>query len=225
MNKIKSFFGGLILLVITFIIVVFVALIYRANEKTSVKSYIFQTNDFANKRVGKLQDINDISPENLRNKLIKKYVSEYFKVIPGEVNVKNRSILRDLSTTNAYKQWQNGEAENIGKMSDKNMLRIVHVDDNGIATLGKNVNKGSNTVKPTYYAVRYYMTTWETPNEMDIMPTTTQGTLYIEASFEPGLRETINDKKYSLKKYLEDNKNPAGLFMFKVTNVGNKRIM
>ena len=72
MNKIKSFLMGFVLLVITFIIIVLVALLYRANERSSIKSYIFQTNNFASQRVGELQDINDISAEDLRNKLIKK---------------------------------------------------------------------------------------------------------------------------------------------------------
>lgn len=221
MNKIKSFLSGLILLIITFIIVVLVALIYRANERMSIKSYIFQINNFANQRVGELQDINDISAEDLRNKLIKKYVSEYFKVIPGESDIENRPILRSLSNDTAYKQWQNGEAKTIANMSAQNMFRMVRVHDDGIATLNRpaDYNYDDTVYKTIYYSVRYYMQTWNEPNKMGTTPVFEQGTMYIEAVFSPGVIDSID-----IQKYLESGKNPVGLFKFRVTNIGNKEI-
>ena len=219
MNKIVSFLSGLILLIITFVIVVLVALIYRANERSSIKSYIFQVNNMANQRVGELQDINDISAEDLRNKLIKKYVSEYFKVIPDEKDVENRSVLKELSTSTAYKQWQNGEAQTIAEMSEKNMFRIVHVYDDGIATLNRpaDYNYTDEILKKVYYSVRYYTETWGAPNKMTLTPSVDQGTIYIEAIFKPGIRDDID-----VQKYLQDGKNPVELFQFKVTNIGSK---
>ena len=221
MNKIVSFLSGLFLLVITFIIVVLVALVYRANERSSIKSYIFQTNNMANQRVGELQDINDISAEDLRNKLIKKYVSEYFKVIPEEKNVENRSVLEALSGSTAYKQWQDGEARTIAAMSEKNMFRIVHVYDDGIAALNRpaDYNYNDEFLRPIYYSVRYYTETWEASNNMALTPTIEQGTIYIEAFFRPGIR-----KDRDVQKYLQDGKNPVELFGFEVINIGNKEM-
>ena len=229
MNKAKSFLMGIVLLVITFIIVVLVALIYRANDRISIKSYIFQINNFAAQRVGELQDMNDISAEVIRNKLIKTYVSEYFKVIPGETDVEKRKVLYNLSDryTKAFEQWQNGEAKTIAQMSANNMLRIVHVHDEDITALNKPANynfSNQEAAIPIYYAVRYHMITWPKPNEMDVQPIFSQGTINIEAVFKMGIRETIEGKKYNLKEYLESGKNPAGLFQFKVTNIGDKGI-
>lgn len=207
-------------MIIMFIVIVLTALIYRANERMTIRSYIFQTNNFANQRVGELQDINDISPEDLRNKLIKKYVSEYFKVIPGETNVQN-SVLYGLSTTKAYKQWLNGEAKNIEQMSSRNMFRMVYVPDDGITTLNKpveyNYNDGNYT--QLYYAVRYYTKTWTEPNKMGSTPEIDQGTLYIEAFFKRGVRDDID-----IQQHLQQGKNPVELFDFWVTNIGNKEI-
>jgi len=219
MSKIKSFFGGILLLIITFIIVVFCALLYRANERSSVKSYIFQMNNFANQRVGELQDINDISAEDLRNKLIKKYVSEYFKVVPGETDVERRSVLEALSTPEAYKQWKNGEAQTIARMSEKNMFRIVHIADDGIATLNRLASYNYNDEIPQdiYYSVRYYTETWTETNKMGAVPVKEQGTVYIEARFQPGIKDSIN-----VQKHLQQGKNPVELFRFEVTNIGNK---
>ena len=72
MNKLISFFGGLMLIGAVFAMVVLTALIYRANERSSVKSYMFQMNDWSTERLGVLQNINDISANDLRNRLIKK---------------------------------------------------------------------------------------------------------------------------------------------------------
>ena len=219
MNKIKSFFGGLLLLIITFIIIVFCALLYRANERSSIKSYIFQMNNFANQRVGELQDINDISAEDLRNKLIKKYVSEYFKVIPNEQDVEKRSVLQALSTSAAYKQWKKGEAQNIAKMSAQNMFRIVHVYDDGIATLNRPADYSytDEIPKKIYYSVRYYTETWTKTNKMGTEPVKEQGTIYIEAWFQPGIKGNMN-----IQKHLQEGKNPVELFRFEVANIGNK---
>lgn len=210
---------GFVLLIITFIIIVLTALIYRAYNRSSVKSYIFQMNNFANQRVGELQDINDISDEDLRNKLIKKYVSEYFKVIPGEADVDKRPVLRDLSGADAYRQWQNGEARTIASMSAKNMFRMVRVHDDGIATLNRpaDYDYKDGVYKRIYYSVRYYMETWDATNQMGIEPTSSQGTIYIEAIFSPGIKKNID-----IQKYLESGENPVGLFKFEVTNIGNK---
>ena len=220
MNKIKSFFFGCAFLGIVFAMVFLVALVYRANERASIKTYIFQTGDFANQRVGELQDINDIKTEDLRNKLFKKYVSEYFKVIPGDTSVTNRPILKNLSTDGVFKKWENGEAKNIASMSDKKMFRMVRVHDKDIKFLKgkKDVNYStSDTAEKIYYEIRYHMATWSESNRMGIQPVYEDGTMFIEARFKPGIRPDI-----SVREYLESGKDPVGLFMFEVTNVGSK---
>ena len=228
MKKIASFFTGCLLVVITFVIIVLGALLFRANERASIKSYIFQMNNLSNQRVGELQNINEISAIDLRNKLIKKYVSEYFKVIPGEKDVENRPVLRIMNTepntsklTPAYSQWRDGEAKTIAQMSNQNMLRIVHVYDDGIATLNRPADYDYNdeNVKRVYYAVRYYTETWDAPNQMAKMPEKGQGIIYIEAIFQPGIRKKVN-----IQKYLQSGENPVGLFKFSVTNIGNKEM-
>ncbi len=219
MNKLKNFLVGSVLLIIVFTMVLVTALLYRANERMSVKTYIFQMNNLANERVGEIQDINDISVNDLRNRLIKKYVSEYFKVIPGETDVTNRPILQKLGPV-AFKQWEKDEAKTIADMSAKKMFRMVRVQDDGIATITKMKNpnyKTNDLAESVYYAVRYYMYTWEKPNSMEIQPTYDQGTIYIQAKFKPGIKPDVN-----VRKYLEEGKDPAALIMFEVLNVRNK---
>ena len=222
MNKIKSFFLGILLLAMTIASVGVVTLVYRANEQVSVKSYIFQMGNFANERVGLLQNINDISVIGLRNSLIKKYVSEYFKVIPGDADVTNRPALRELSNSMAYNQWLSGEAQIIDEMSKKKMFRMVWVSDEGIVPMNLPDDHDyaqSVMAEEIYYAVHYETTTWAESNFMAVEPQNQHGVLYIEARFKPGI-----NKSQDVKKYLESGKDPAGLFMFEVIHIGSKGI-
>ena len=126
-----------------------------------------------------------------------------------------------MSGSTAYKQWQDGEARTIAAMSEKNMFRIVHVYDDGIAALNRpaDYNYNDKFLKPIYYSVRYYTETWEASNNMALTPTIEQGTIYIEAFFRPGIR-----KDRDVQKYLQDGKNPVELFGFEVINIGNKEM-
>ena len=223
MNKIKAFFVGIFLLFAVVAMIVLAALIYRTGERSSVKSYIFQMGNNANQRVGNLQNLDDISATDLRNKLIKKYVAEYFKVIPGDTDILNRQTLWVMSDTNAFEHWKKTEAKNITEMSNKKMFRIARVHDDGIAAYNKPENESRKTddVKSVYYKVRYYTSTWSRSNVLETEPVYDQGTLYLEIEFEPGLRETIKRKKYNIREYLESGQNPAGLFKFRVINIGD----
>lgn len=223
MMKIKSFFVGILLLIIVFIAVILTTLIYRANERANIKTYIFQMGNSASQRVGELQNINNVSQNDLRNKLIKKYISEYFKVIPDDANVTNRPVLARLSTSGVFEQWKNGEAKNIADMSGKKMFRIAKVSDNGIEVLNNSTDnidyKKQTIAEHIYYIVRYDTYTWTQSNIMKSEPLIEQGVIYLEARFKPGIRPNIN-----VREYLESGKNPVGLFMFEVTNIGSKDI-
>lgn len=228
MMKIKSFFTGIILLAAVFAMVFLAALIYRASERSSVKSYIFQMGNFASERIGELQNVNDMTENDLRNKLIKFYVSEYFKVIPGDKNVTNRPVLDMLSSDAVFRQWQQGEAQTISDMSEKNMFRMVRVMDDGIATYNKPKDSSDNSElgESVYYMVRYYSSTWPESNLLGVQPVYEQGTIYLEVLFEPGLKDHFikgrsAGKKINVREYLESGQNPVGLFKFYVNNIGD----
>ena len=217
MNKIKAFFIGILLLGITFVMVFLAALVYRANEQSKIKSYIFQLSNFSNQRVGYLQDINDISAIDLRNRLIQKYVSEYFKIIPNDVDITERKVLKDLSSEEAYENWKNTEAKNISKMAKQKMFRTVWVPETGIETLNRPEDYdyySAINALPIYYKVHYETTTWTESNNMGTQPVDEHYTIYIEARFKPGIKPNID-----VRKELESGEEPVGLFMFKVTKI------
>lgn len=219
MNKIKSFLIGILLLIATFAMIVSVALLYRSASQLSVKTYIFQMDNYADNRVGALQKLEDMSAVELRNKLIRKYISEYFLVIPDEQNISGRIMLEKLSTPAAYAQWQSGEAKKIARMAKENMFRRVHVSDTDIIPL--DMPDGYNYYNATpndfiLYSVRYKTETWTESNAMGIEPIYEKGNIYISIAFKPGIIKDVN-----VRDYLESGKNPIELFMFKVANVDN----
>jgi len=232
MNRLKSFFVGVLLLTIMSVALVLVTLVYTANDRSSIKSYMFQLEDYSNQRAGALRNIKDMTAIELRNKLIKKYVSEYFAVFPNDTDVLNRPTLRNMSdplNPRAYSQWQNGEAQTIKKMSENKMFRRVLTDSIDIVTKNMPENYSYYTnerAQEILYEVHYYTETWAESNKMGTKPVYERGVIYLQARFKPGIKEHIvyNNEEISIRDYLESGKDPVGLFMFEVVNVGSKGI-
>ncbi len=225
MNKLKMFFTSIVLMAIVFAMIVVVALIYSATNRSQIKSYVFQMGNYPSERVGELQALQNMSPDNLRNKLIKKYISEYFKVIPGDTGVLNRPVLRLLSdyTSSVFADWQSGEATKITEMSAKRMFRIVSIANGDIAPYNKTTNSDENSSK-MYYAVRYNTLTWKDSNIMGTEPVVEPGILYIEIEFEPKIRQTMEGKPLDVRQYLQEGGDPSCLFRFRVSNIRGRLI-
>jgi hypothetical protein len=222
MNKMKSFFTGIFLLAAILAMVLVTSLIYNASERSSVKSYIFEMANNSSQRVGMLQNLGDMSESDLRNKLIKKYVSEYFKVIPGDKNIMDRRMLQIMSGDAAFEYWRKNEAKIITEMSNQKMFRLARVADDGIAIYNIAEDKTPDNSQTVYYKVKYYTSTWSESNVLETEPVYDQGTIYLEIAFKPGIRQTIRNKRYDIRKHLESGQNPAGLFQFRVVNIGDK---
>lgn len=222
MNRLKSFLMFFCLSVTICITVLVAALIYRANENSSIKTYMFQMDNSPRQRVGTLQSLRTIPIEEVLNKLIHEYVSEYFRVIPSDEDVLTRSVLVKMSSPEAFKIWSETEAKTISKMSKEKMFRLVEFPANSIEPMNK--PSGYNYLpdqiaKPVYYAVHYDTITWTEPNAMDTRPVREHGTLYIEVVFEKGIRDNID-----VPKHLRKGENPVELFKFYVNNIGNRGI-
>lgn len=211
MNKFKAFFIGLILIIVTFAIIFMAVLMYRANNQLSVKTYIFQMDNTPSQRVGPLQDINTMRSEGLRNKLIQKYVAEYFKIIPSNasatqnIGIANQSVnIAGLSSADVYAKWLDGEAKMINEMSKAKVFRNVWVAP-------ENIKPGK---EPDWFEVQYVTKTWSESNNMSIPVTDNFGTVLMHVIFKRGFRPNKN-----VRKSLENGENPALLFMFKVIDI------
>lgn len=198
---------GILLFAITFATIFLTVLIYNANKQISIETYIFQMDNNSLQRPGPLENMNKISPETVRNKLIQKYVAEYFKVLPVENNINQETNIEKLSSKEVYSQWMTGEANTIKDMAQHKMFRNVWVDPVNILP----------TKDPDLFEVHYATRTWQESNNMAAPVVDYFGTVLLQVSFEPGLRQNVDIK--SIRKMLEKGGNPAILFKFRVENI------
>ena len=219
MNKTKSFLMFSCLSVIISIAVVVTALIYQANEQSSIRTYMFQMDNSPRQRVGTLQFLRNIKPTDLLNKLIHEYVSEYFRVTPLDADVMNRSVLKKLSSTAAFTEWQETEAKTIEQRTQAKMFRLVNFPENSITPLNKpdNYNYEEDPLGVLHYvtySVQYETVTWTEPNDMDTKPVRESGKLYLRIAFETGIRDNVD-----VPQKLKEGTNPVELFRFKVDTI------
>lgn len=211
MKKILMFFTGILLLLISFAALYFSSALFDASEKRSIKSFVFQPNDLSVNRVGRPVPIDELSDTYVREKLIKKFVTEYFYISPDPESLAIRtrpdSIMAALSSPEVFKNWRKGEAQKIEEVSDNKVLR--HVSFNEIVQ-----KEGSD-----YWEVHYELKTWEKPNIMDLKPKLTEGVMYLKIEFEKKLRNMRAGKDFDIGEYLKNGGDPAAIFNFMVTEV------
>lgn len=113
MRKIISFFIGLCILALMFGAIAGAAAIYDTARRIRVETYFFQPNNLSGERVGVPATPADLGPDKMRRRLVEKYISEYFYVIPDPANVEERmsafSPLARMSTADVFRQWQEQE--------------------------------------------------------------------------------------------------------------------
>ena len=142
------------------------------------------------------------------------YITEYFYVTPDMVEVANRingkTILgpNRLSDAAVFEQWKEKIAPEIQEMAEKKMLRLVRVNSVDLETADGN-----------YWRVEYETMTWSKPNDLSVVPTIDNGIVYLQITYEPGLRAAVTVGGQPIGKYLESGGDPAGVFKFLVTDV------
>jgi len=210
MRKLLYFFSGLCILGLIFSIVYFTSLFFNMSKEFSINADIFQPALLSNQRIGKPIKIEDLTDNYVLNKLIKKYINEYFYVIPNSSNITARvngnTVLNTLSDGEVFKQWKKDIAPDIQSLVSNNALRRVSV-------IEPILKQGD------YYTINYELTTYENANRIGIKPTFNTGTLYLKINFEPGVRSLKDIHPFNIEKYLNDGGDPAGAFKFRVMEI------
>jgi len=221
MKKLIMFLGGLVLIALTLVMLFLTSAIYDSAKSTSVDTYFFQIDLRSEMRPGTPETPAQIGETAMREMLIKKYLNEYFYVIPDVENIANRmkpkSTLAYMSDTNVFNTWIDTVAEEIQEMSEEKQMRIVDVD--------------GEIFKPAdsdYWIVPYVLYTWTSANDMLAEPRVSHGVLRMDIAYEPGTREILNGGTFDIGKYLKHSYNrfesgyePAIIFKFKVVNLEN----
>lgn len=180
--------------------------IYDTGAKTTVEPYFFQPNDYYAHRMGVPASPSDFGDAGMRERLIAKYITEMFYVIPDVTNaqgrVKGNGSLRSMSTRSAFEKWQRDIAPDVEKLAQQRALRTVSVD---MITPQENSE---------YQIVQYELKTWKQPNNMAEEPEITRDVIYLKIAYKPGMWPERQGK--TIDKYLEDGGDPAAVFLFGV---------
>jgi hypothetical protein len=188
--------------------VYFGAVIFDATYKMQIEPYFMQPADLSSARVGRPVPIEKLSDEFIRDRLIKKFVIEYFYVIPDSENVNERiesGAISRMGTPAVFREWKENVAPGLARLADDNVLRRVIVRDN--------IRKGGD-----YYVVEYDLITYDRPNDTNAVPE-------IKKNNEIRLRLALFEKKIwedsdaAIVKYLESGGDPSAIFKFKVDEV------
>lgn len=214
MKKWMLFLLGFILLVVMCGTLMLASAIYDSGNKTAIDAYFFQKTDNYKRRPGDVQTAEDYSVEDMRIQFITKYLTEYFFVTPDvsqlEVRMNNRSTLRLLSTAAVFNKWKETVAPELLELAKKSVLRTVSVLDAKFI---------SETKWGEYWQVQYELKTWDAPNNFSVVPRTETATLFMDITYEPGMRDKIKTLNQSLGQYLENGGDPAVAFRFGVRDV------
>ena len=220
MRNIIYFFVGIALLGLTFASVFLSGVLFDAAGDARVVGFVFQPNNLSERRVGKITPLEELSDKFVRERLITKFMHEYFYVIPdvGDINRRKGrySVLSAMSDPDIFSDWQKNVAPELERMAEERVLRRVIVHD---------------ILKPgEYYVVNYDLITWDRPNIIGAAPATTSGVMYLQIRtvFEEGqsksdigngVRDTINGEPLNVREFLRKGGDPAAIFMFKVSKV------
>lgn len=210
MKKLIMFLAGLILLGLTGLTIYFAAGIFDAGTNQTIYPYFFQPNNLSNQRPGVPQTAEYMGDSQFMDLLVRKYVNEYFYAAPDAENIALRtsanSALYKMSASAVFDEWLNNEAQNIKKLAEEKAMRTVRVID---APFQPNGSK--------YWVVNYELKTWEKPNDFNIVPTITRGTMYMDITFSMGMRQNVDIS--ILHEYLEKGGDPAAVFNFQVKQI------
>lgn len=186
-------------------------LIYDTGEKVSVDTYFFQPGDTASMRFEDVLSDSDVGVNAMRERLIAKYITEYFYVTPDVTDITCRkeasTSLARMSTRAVFTTWLEKVAPELEKMAQDRMLRTV-----SLLSLVQDTNK-------QYWIAEYELKTWRTPNNFSVSPDISRGTLYLGINYAPGMRDVVWGT--SVEEYLETDGDPAAAFKFIVIDVAS----
>lgn len=206
-RKILAFFVSIFLLLATAGALYMASLVYNAGDSLYINPFFFQPNDAFSRRVGVPANISDLGDDRIIEILIKKYVSEYFYVMPDYESTLARQdangALFRCSSEEVFNDWMLNEYPTIQKMASANMMRTAVVVDEIQKPIGSD-----------YWIVNYTLNTWEDSNNITESPTVSKGILLMQLRYEPGIRESIVEM--GIHNYLDRGGNIVGVFKFVV---------
>lgn len=214
MKRLLGYIIGILTLLVVFAMVFVAGGIYDNSDKMVIEPYFFRTALTGVAATDVPRSVDEIGQRWLRDRLIQKFVNEYFYVVPDTENIAQRenagqfsSVIYYMSYRNSdvFKNWVKNEVPKIRQLAEDGVMRTVTVFDE----ISK-INPDSD-----YYRVEYELKTWYKSNDMDTSPEVSRGHMYIHLVEGPNGIRPIENLEWAFDK----GANPAFLFTFWVDDV------
>lgn len=210
MKKLMGILFGLILLAMTGVGLYLTGGIFDAGMNQNIFPYFFQPNNLSERRPGVPQTAEYMGDSQFLNLLVRKYVAEYFYAAPDSENIARRTspngVLARMSAATVFDEWLANEGKRIQDLAADKAMRIAHV-----------IDQIYQPHDSKYWVVNYELITWEKPNDFSIQPTVTHGTMYMDITYQMGMRTGVETD--ILHEYLENGGDPAAVFNFRVNQI------
>lgn len=210
MRRLLGFLVGFIIMLLSFGALYVTTAIFDAGRMHTIDTYFFQPDNNSARRPGLPEKPSDLGESVMLDMLMRKYVQEYFYVIPDEENIARRtrpgSPLSYMSAPDVFEAWTENEAANIQKLATDRALRTVDV----IGDIAKRVDSD-------FWEVRYELKTWYAPNNINATPDVTRGIMYV--NLVPGAEPAVIRNTVNVKDALESGRAPETLFKFQVRRI------
>jgi hypothetical protein len=204
------FLSGILILGLTFACLFLGGVLFDVAGSSGVDGYVFQPAIRADRRVGTVLSLDQVTNEFVRERLIRKFVSEYFYVIPDAADVARRrqkgSVMSVMASPDVFADWGTTVIPELESLAGRHVLRRVTVLD-------------MLELLDGYLAVSYELVTNDAANILGAEPVATRGVMYLQLDFKSGIRDKLDNRKFDVGRYLERGGDPAGIFKFKVLKV------
>ena len=212
MKNTLGYIIGFATMLMVFAMIYIVGGIYDGVSNLVVEPYFFRTGLMSANQTGVPLTVSEIGQRGLRDWLIQKFVTEYFYVVPDNENIAMRaggttSVLPKMASRDVVRKWEKTELQKIRDLAAAGALRKVRVFNE--------IFKSNNS---NYWHVDYELKTWYKPNDMNDVPETTRGTMYIQIQNVDAvgkLKRNID----KVQRALIRGDDPAVVFVFQVTDV------
>lgn len=217
MRRLALILVGLLILVMMLGLLFFSGAIYDAEKKYTVETFFFEPNSQSERRIKPPVSAGNIPDKVLRELIIRRFVNEYFYVIPDVDNANKRQNFRNTDGTETalwglsadspkiYTTWAETVAPEIIELAGQNALRIVEVT-------------GISESESGHLVVDYVLKTWTKPNDVMALPELTMGALYLDIKKQP---VRVKQSQEALDR-LKNGVDPVSAFTFEILDVVQK---
>ncbi|MCL2369458.1 MAG: hypothetical protein FWC83_02165 [Alphaproteobacteria bacterium] len=205
--------------------------LFDTSRQLSLNPFIFQPADQSRDRIGRPVELGALESHDpeacfwpaqyqqeviscyIRDRLIIRFIREYFEVIPSTLDLDRRAASRGPlaamtigSATPVFANWTRDMLPELERAVNLRQLRRVHVHP-GVVPVGE------------FFVVRFDMITYN-PNDMTGAPHILQNQeIRMRIRYQPGLRDTLGGQAFDARTFLQGGGEPMVIFRFIVDEI------